>query len=79
LPGLLVMLVFGLGTFPTMLLMGGLGEWLRRGGRTPSGHGLLHLRWRQRGVAFAGAFIVLLGLITFARGVVPIGGHLHAL
>ena len=79
LPGLLVMLVFGLGTFPTMLLMGGLGEWLRRGGRTPGGHGLLHLRWRQRGVAFAGAFIVLLGLITFARGVVPIGGHLHAL
>jgi uncharacterized protein len=79
LPGLLVMLAFGLGTFPAMLLMGGLGEWLRRGGRTPSGHGLLHLRWRQRGVAFAGAFIVLLGLITFARGVVPMGGHLHAL
>lgn len=78
LPGLLVMLAFGLGTFPAMLLMGGLGEWLRRR-RTPTGHGLLHLRWRQRGVAFAGAFIVLLGLITFARGVVPMGGHLHGL
>jgi uncharacterized protein len=78
-PGLLVMLAFGLGTFPAMLLMGGLGEWLRRGGSTPSGRGMLHLRWRQRGVAFAGAFIVLLGLITLARGVVPMGGHLHAL
>jgi uncharacterized protein len=77
--GLLVMLAFGLGTFPAMLLMGGLGEWLRRGGSTPSGRGMLHLRWRQRGVAFAGAFIVLLGLITLARGVVPMGGHPHAL
>jgi sulfite exporter TauE/SafE len=78
-PGLLVMLAFGLGTFPAMLLMGGLGEWLRRGGLTPNGRGMLHFRWRQRGVAFAGAFIVLLGLITLARGVVPMGGHLHAL
>jgi hypothetical protein len=39
----------------------------------------MSFRWRQRGVAFAGAFIVLLGLITFARGVVPMGGHLHVL
>jgi uncharacterized protein len=73
--GLLVMLAFGLGTFPAMLLMGGLGGWLRRDG----GRGILNSRWRPRGVAFAGAFIVLLGLITFARGVVPIGGHLHLL
>ena len=33
LPGLLVMLAFGLGTFPAMLLMAGLGGWLRRAGR----------------------------------------------
>jgi sulfite exporter TauE/SafE len=79
LSGLLVMLAFGLGTFPAMLLMGGLGGWLRRAGTASGGLGLRDLRWRQRGVAFAGAFIVLLGLITFARGIVPIGGHLHAL
>ena len=78
-PGLLVMLAFGLGTFPAMLLMGGLGEWLRRGGRTSLAGGLPQARWRRRGVTVAGAFIVLLGLITFARGVVPIGGHLHGL
>lgn len=71
LPGMLVMLAFGLGTFPAMLLMGGLGGWLR--------HGVLNSHWRQRGVTFAGGFIVLLGLITFARGVVPISGHLHVL
>lgn len=79
LPGLLVMLAFGLGTFPAMLLMGGLGGWLGRVERAPGGRGILPLHWRQRGVAFAGAFIVLLGLITFARGVVPLGGHLHVL
>ena len=62
-----------------MLLMGGLGGWLQRSGRTSSAGGLLQARWRQRGVTVAGAFIVLLGLITFARGVVPIGGHLHGL
>src|ERR671918_537744 len=65
--GLLVMLAFGLGTFPAMLAMGGLGGWLSRAGQVPGG--ILPLRWRQRGVAFAGAFIVLLGLITFARGI----------
>jgi sulfite exporter TauE/SafE len=76
LPGLLVMLAFGLGTFPAMLLMGGVGAWFRspRGG---FGEGLE--RWRRRGVDFAGAFIVILGLITFARGVLPMGGHLHVL
>ena len=63
LPGLLVMLAFGLGTFPAMLLMAGLGGWLRRVGGA--------WQWRRRGVDVAGAFIVLLGLITFARGVVP--------
>jgi sulfite exporter TauE/SafE len=71
LPGLLVMLAFGLGTFPAMLLMAGLGGWLRRVGGA--------WQWRRRGVDVAGAFIVLLGLITFARGALPIGVHLHLL
>ena len=78
-PGLLVMLAFGLGTFPAMLLMGGLGGWLRQSGPVSGDRGIMSFRWRQRGVAFAGAFIVLLGLITFARGVVPMVGHLHVL
>jgi hypothetical protein len=42
------MAVFGLGTFPAMLLTGGLGTWLRYG-------------WRLRGVRVAGAFILVLG------------------
>ena len=71
LPGLLVMLAFGLGTFPAMLLMAGLGGWLQRVGGD--------WQWRRRGVDVAGAFIILLGLITFARGIVPIGVHLHPL
>jgi sulfite exporter TauE/SafE len=79
LPGLLVMLTFGLGTFPAMLLMGGLGAWLGNAGQVSRDRGILNFRWRQRGVAFAGAFIVLLGLITFARGVIPTGAHLHVL
>ena len=39
LPGLLVMLAFGLGTFPAMLLMAGLGGWLRRAAVPGSGGG----------------------------------------
>jgi len=68
LSGCLVMAVFGLGTFPAMLAMGGLGR-------------LLAPRWRQRGVRVAGGFILVLGLITLGRGVVPMaGGHgLHHL
>ena len=64
-PGFLVMLSFGLGTFPAMLMMGGVGRML-----TPV--------WRQRGVWLAGSFILLLGLITLGRGVLPFGAHLHA-
>jgi uncharacterized protein len=68
LSGCLTMAVFGLGTFPAMLAMGGLGR-------------LLAPRWRQRGVRLAGGFILALGLITLGRGVVPMaGGHgLHHL
>jgi len=63
LSGCLTMVVFGLGTFPAMLAMGGLGR-------------LLAPRWRQRGVRLAGGFILALGLITLGRGVLPMaGGH----
>ena len=56
--GFLVMLAFGLGTFPAMLMMGGVGR-------------MLGPVWRQRGVWLAGGFILLLGLITLGRGVLP--------
>ena len=66
LAGVLVMLAFGLGTFPAMLMMGGIG-WA------------LAPAWRQRGVWLAGSFILLLGVITVGRGVVPLSAHnLHA-
>ena len=64
LPGFLVMLAFGLGTFPAMLTMGGIGR-------------VLAPVWRQRGVWLAGSFILLLGVITIGRGVVPFAAH-HA-
>jgi sulfite exporter TauE/SafE len=60
--GLLVMMAFGLGTFPAMLLMGAIGRAL-----APT--------WRQRGVWLAGGCILLLGLITVGRGVVPFAHH----
>ena len=61
--GALTMAAFGLGTFPAMLMMG----WLGR---------LLDPLWRRRSVWLAGAFIVVLGLITIARSALPLGGHL---
>ena len=39
--------------------------------------GVLHVDWRTLSVRVAGCFIVLLGLITLARGVLPMGAHLH--
>ena len=54
---------FGLGTFPAMLLMGGVGRML-----APA--------WRQRGVWLAGSCILLLGLITLGRGVLPFAAHI---
>jgi sulfite exporter TauE/SafE len=62
LQGLLTMVAFGLGTFPAMLMMGGIG-------------GLLRPVWRRRGVRVAGGFILVLGLLTVARGVVPLHAH----
>jgi len=62
LAGFLTMASFSLGTFPAMLMMGGIGRIL-----TPT--------WRQRGVRFAGGCILVLGLITLGRGIVPLVAH----
>jgi uncharacterized protein len=88
LPGMLVMAAFGLGTFPAMLVMGGAGMWLRSGTPQPvsvsalKGSGAVLQRapatsWRLNGVRFAGGFIVALGLITLARGFLPLALHGH--
>ena len=68
LSGCLSMAAFGLGTFPAMLAMGGVGRLL-----APS--------WRQRGVRLAGSFILALGLVTLSRGILPMmaGHNLHRL
>jgi sulfite exporter TauE/SafE len=68
LSGCLTTAAFGLGTFPAMLAVGGVGR-------------LLAPKWRQRGVRLAGSFILALGLVTLGRGVIPItAGHgLHHL
>jgi sulfite exporter TauE/SafE len=61
--GFLVMLAFGLGTFPAMLMMGGVGR-------------LLAPVWRRRGVWLAGSCILLLGLVTLSRGILPLESHI---
>jgi len=63
LPGLLTMAAFGLGTFPAMLMTGGVGR-------------LLAPALRQRGVWVAGSCILLLGIITLGRGVLPFSAHM---
>jgi uncharacterized protein len=85
--GLAIMAAFGLGTFPAMLAMGGVGLWLRRAGAAPRAQPihasflpaasmpLPRTDWRVLGVRAAGAFIVLLGLVTLARGVLPMSAH----
>jgi uncharacterized protein len=90
LPGILTMAAFGLGTFPAMLFMGGVGACLRRSHGQPIAHSVqpnlpIHSRsaagrrsdWRLRGMRIAGALIALLGVITFARGVLTLAGHVH--
>lgn len=89
LPGLLTMAAFGLGTFPMMLIAGMLGTHF---GRSPSGAARAQpVLWHSQraasrspgvarlpvGVRIAGAFIIALGLLTLARGVLPMGPHLH--
>ena len=91
-PGFLTMAAFGVGTFPAMLAMGGIGLWLRpalvrsaapalavNAASNGAGSGALPVRhdWRQHSLRIAGGFIVLLGAITLARGVLPMGAHLH--
>jgi sulfite exporter TauE/SafE len=66
LSGMLTMVAFGLGTFPAMLMMGGVG---RAAGP----------RWRHRGVHLAASFILVLGLITVGRALLPLVGHGHDL
>ncbi|MFY9314662.1 MAG: sulfite exporter TauE/SafE family protein [Burkholderiales bacterium] len=70
-PGALIMAAFGLGTFPAMFLMAGLGGWI----------GAV---WRRRGVRLAAVFILLLGIGTTVRGLLPAealhgpsGAHSH--
>ncbi len=90
LPGFLSMAVFSLGTFPAMLLMGGAGLWLRsrnerpavkivRTGGREGPAALLRADLRRQILRLAGGLIVLLGVITFARGLVPMSAHLHGL
>lgn len=86
--GLATMVVFGLGTFPALLLMGGVGGWARvhlapsvpgpRAAVTvPAGRRLLQVEWRREGVRIAGILILVLGAITLARAVLPLGAHVH--
>ena len=60
--GMITMASFGVGTFPAMILMGGLGQFINH-------------HWRKRAVWVAGLFIMLLGLITILRGLFPLTGH----
>lgn len=64
LAGMLTMAAFGLGTFPAMLAMGVIGR-------------VMAPHWRQRGVWLAGTCILLIGLITVGRGLMPLAAHLH--
>ena len=92
LSGAMVMAAFGLGTFPAMLCMGVIGLFVRPRVQTTNGRtypvifhnrspvdALLHADWRVYTVRFAGAFIIVLGLITVARGILPLTGHAHLL
>jgi uncharacterized protein len=63
LPGFVTMASFGLGTFPAMLMMGGVGR-------------VLAPAWRRRGVWLAGSCILLLGIVTLSRGILPFDAHM---
>ncbi|MGB7293018.1 MAG: sulfite exporter TauE/SafE family protein [Thermodesulfobacteriota bacterium] len=56
--GALVMLSFGFGTIPTMLSLGGLGEFI-----TP--------KFKARLSRLPGYLVLIFGLITLARGILP--------
>jgi len=87
--GMLTMAAFGLGTFPALLAAGAVGAWWQRGG-VPAGVATVSLVSRASGgraahagsgrvlaLRCAGAFIVVLGLVTVARGLLPLSGHIH--
>jgi sulfite exporter TauE/SafE len=79
-PGMAVMAAFGLGTFPAMLLMGGLGGWLRGRAVPVLAGGLGPAKaaggnWRRKASAAAGVFFMLFGLVTLARGILPMHSH----
>lgn len=86
LAGMAVMLAFGLGTFPALLLTAWFATRVRahatvvraefRGLRRGAG-GVAAVDWRVHGVRVAGGFILLFGVITLARGVLPMSAHLH--
>jgi sulfite exporter TauE/SafE len=63
LPGFLTMASFGLGTFPAMLMMGGVGQ-------------VLAPACRQRGGWLAGRCILPLGVISLGRGILPFTAHI---
>src|SRR6202008_2972290 len=76
LPGVVTMAAFGLGTFPAMLMMGGVGGWVRQGFQQSrmravqvnfpeSRSTVVRFDWRPYSVRMAGGFIVTLGIITF--------------
>ena len=68
-PAVLTMIAFGLGTFPAMIAMSAVGGFLPQAVRV----------W---GVRAAGAFVLVVGLVTLLRGVIPgllhLGGHAMA-
>lgn len=68
--GMATMAAFGLGTFPAMLITGGLGGWMR--GRIAA-----RAAWRQRAGMAAGTVFLLLGAVTLARGLLPM--HIHGM
>ncbi|MDP3085110.1 MAG: sulfite exporter TauE/SafE family protein [Rubrivivax sp.] len=91
--GAQLMLWFGLGTFPAMLLVGAMAWWWPRDAPQRAGTQAL-LRWtpalkagqrtplraaaiRSWSVRLGAGFIVMLGLLTVARGLWPLGGALH--
>jgi sulfite exporter TauE/SafE len=70
--GMAIMAAFGLGTFPAMLAAGGLSRWLSGRMMPAAAAG-----WGQRAGIAAGGLFILLGLITLARGILPLQTHGH--
>lgn len=90
LSGFYLMGAFGLGTFPAMLAMGTAGVVFRsaRGQtnvQTFPASKLSHnstqvessVNWRAQGIRLSATLIIVLGLITVTRGVLPMSMHMH--